>query len=55
MDLLKINMKDSEPACLDCQLVSAKLDWTEVSKEGYYDQIGLINRKGVESSTELLG
>lgn len=36
MDLITINMRDTEPLSPNCQLLSAKLDWLQVSKPDFY-------------------
>jgi hypothetical protein len=36
MDLIRLNMKESEPKSKDCQLLAAKLDWCEANKEDFY-------------------
>ena len=36
MDLITINMKDTEPLSPSCQLLSAKLDWLKVSSPEFY-------------------
>ena len=36
MDLITINMRDTEPLSTNCQLLSAKLDWLQVSKPDFY-------------------
>ncbi|CDW78840.1 UNKNOWN [Stylonychia lemnae] len=46
MDLIKTNIRDSEPSNKECQKLAVKLDWCKSSEDSYFDECEVYDGSG---------